>query len=281
MLILPMIPFFLGYVAQNESNHTPTYIFHVRIDTLLNNHSKTDNKESNAGLEFNLKCQPHENENLKCHIPKTISYSPSTDPIHMVDNNVFTPSSLQFNRIRYRMSFDFKGVTDYQFLTENVTNKEALLEIYQFIGDQLSVGVNLKKKEFVFNATENTIIGQCPTLYKLNQDVMYNRKSFKLISLIANHRYRLNENESFHISKQRRVNECQSQKSYIFGRSLWIDFITSNVTAKPKDSGTLMSYNQHDFYTKTINTFDLYNEQDNKVGYLYETINVRLESVKK
>ncbi|XP_032673342.1 uncharacterized protein LOC116845114 isoform X3 [Odontomachus brunneus] len=278
MTVLPVIPFFLGYIIQNQSNPTPSYIFHVRVDTLFINKSGTHDTENNAGLAFNLKCQPYMDQNLKCHIQKDIFYSPSTDFVHMVDNNDFTPSCLQFDRIRYRMSFDFKGVTSYQILTENVENKKTLLEMYRFIGDQLSVGADLKTRGFEFNTTEDTIIGKCPTLYKIHHDVTLNTSNFEL-TLIARQKYRLNKNESLHISKQRRVNECHPQNGYILGRILWTDLITSKVTAKLKESGTLMMFAQNDFYTKTINTFDLYNEQDKRVGYVYETMNVRLDFI--
>ncbi|XP_032673343.1 uncharacterized protein LOC116845115 [Odontomachus brunneus] len=280
MLVLPMIPFFLGYVAEDKSNPSPSYIFQVRIDTLFVNKSGGHNEDSNAGLAFNLKCQPHKDQNLKCRIPKTISYSPSSDFVHNMNNKVFTPSSFQFSRIRYRMGFDFKGVKNYQILTDNVTNEEALLDMYEFIGDQLSVGANLITNDLEFNTTEDTISGKCPTFYKIYYDAMSSTNKFMLKSLIPSQKYKLKKGKSLHINKQRRVNECQPQKSYFFGKILWTDLITSNVTAKPKDSGSQMTIAQNEFYTKTIHTFDLYNEQSNKlVGFVYETINVKLVSI--
>ncbi|XP_032673299.1 uncharacterized protein LOC116845095 [Odontomachus brunneus] len=281
MVILPLIPFFLGYVRRDQSNTIPSYLFQVRVDTLFTNKSGTYDDKGNAGLAFNLKCLPHKVKNLKCHIPKTIFYSPSTDPVHMVDNNVFTPSSLQFSRIRFRMSFDSIGAASYQILSdEKVKDEETLLDVYRFIGDHLSVGVNLGTKSFEFKTTELSSIGKCPTLYKISRDKAFNANNFQLTSFIPNEKYKLVKGESFLINKQRQVHECRPQYGFILGRRLWTDFIpTSNVIAELEESQTLITFSLHDFYTKSINKFELLNGQGHMIGYVQETINVGLVSI--
>lgn len=210
-------------MAQRESDDTPTYIFHVRVDTLFLN--KSNNREGNAGLAFNLKCRPHTTI-LKCHIPVDIFYSPSTDPVHMVEYNNFTPSSLDFSKIRYRMSFDINGVMEYRLLTEDVVNRATLLDMYRLIGDQLSIGTDVRSKGLEFNTTENSIIGTCPTLYKIFRQSSSNANNFKLHSLINSPDFKLKGDESLHISKHRHVDDCFPQHGYILGQSLWTDLIS-------------------------------------------------------
>ncbi|XP_032673339.1 uncharacterized protein LOC116845114 isoform X1 [Odontomachus brunneus] len=279
MLVLPLIPFFLGYNREVIHNSTPSYFFRVRVDTLFINKSETlISKEGNAGLDFYLKCQSHE-DNLKCHIPKRKSYQPPTNHVHMLRNNFFTPSSLKFKGIRYRMQFDFKGATSYIFLknVKNVKKKNILLKVYRFIGDQLSIGADLRTRGFEFNATEKTVIGKCPTHYKISRNKTVSTSELELVSFLKN--YKLNKDIMFIINKQRRVGKCQPQKKYILGRVLWSDLITSKVTAKLQSSRSEMKFTQNDFHSMTANMFYLYNKQDEIAGYVRETINVELDFI--
>ncbi|XP_032673303.1 uncharacterized protein LOC116845096 isoform X2 [Odontomachus brunneus] len=261
-------------------NSAPTYIFRMRVDTLFMNKSeKLDNREGNVGLEFYLKCQSHKLEKLKCHIPKNITNLPSLDSIPQVEKNLFTLSSLQFRGIRFRMEFDVKGVKSYRILVKNVKDKETLLKVYQFIGDQLSVGADLRKRGSEFTAIEKTIIGKCPTHYKINRIKAVNRREIELVSFLARHGYELNKDEALFINKTRRVNECYPNNNYILGKILWTDLITSNNTEKLQESQTLMLFTQGEYYSKTVNTFQLYNEQDEIAGYVRETINFKFEFI--
>ncbi|XP_032673307.1 uncharacterized protein LOC116845098 [Odontomachus brunneus] len=279
MLVLPLIPFFLGYKMPDIFNPMPSYIFYMRVNTLLINKSEIPVKESNAGLQFYLKCQSYKLENLKCHIPENITNLPKLDSIQQVEKNFFTLSSLQFSGIRFRMEFDVKGVKSYRILVKNVKNKETLLKVYQFIGDQLSVGAYLSTRGLEFTAIEETIIGKCPTHYEINRIKALSRSEIELVSFLASHGYELNKDEALFINKTRRVDECYPNNNYILGKILWTDLITSNDTEKLKESQTVMSFGHNEYYSKTVNMFYLYNEQDEIAGYVQETINFGLEFI--
>ncbi|XP_032673198.1 uncharacterized protein LOC116845045 [Odontomachus brunneus] len=269
MIVIPMIPFFLGYLAWNTSSPTPSYIFHVRIETLLFGYSGTRNNGGNADLQFNLKCQPFMDQNLKCHIEKTTSYSPSTDPAHIID---------KLSNIHCIMNFQPYGVSSYDVFPENVENKETALEVFRFIGHQLSVGVDIKKYYgYEFSAIEDTVFGICATIYTISRNKVSNYMLYsELVSLIAKEVYTIKKDESVNIKKIRLVESCKSRNAAIFGRILWPNLITSNIVAKLLSSESQMTYTQHDFYTNTINEFNLYDEQDKIVGSIHETIYVKL-----
>lgn len=56
--------------------------------------------------------------------------------------------------------------------------------------------------------------------------------------------------------------------------------VCMHVCLLQKGSQTLMTLAKRDFYTKSINTFNLYDKENRiTVGYVHETINVRLISV--
>ncbi|XP_032673306.1 uncharacterized protein LOC116845097 isoform X2 [Odontomachus brunneus] len=261
-------------------NPTPSYIFRMRVDTLFINKSETRvNREGNAGLEFYLKCESYNLDNLKCHIQKTISYLPSPDSIHQVENNFFTLSSLQFTGIRFRMEFDVKGVKSYHFLAENVENKETLLTIYQTIGDQLSVGTDLRTKDFEFTAIENSVIGKCPADYDITTVKSMNNNEIELVSFLASEGYELNEHETFFIKKVRRVNECYPKNNYILGKILWDDLITSNDIVRLSNSRTEMLFGLGEFTSVTLNTFMLHNATNGNAGVVLETIRLTLDSI--
>ncbi|XP_032673195.1 uncharacterized protein LOC116845043 [Odontomachus brunneus] len=270
MTVLPMIPFFLGYLAQNTSNPTPSYIFHVRIDTLLTGELLTHYNDGNFGEEFKLICQPYIDQSLKCHIPKFTSSSMAP-----ALNNFFTPTV--FTNIPCVINFDPKGATSYNLLKKNVKDKETVLKVFRFIGHQLSVGVDLTHwSNYDFNAFEDTVIGICPTMYRINRHVDFSYITyFELVSLIAKDTYILKKNETVHISKNRLAEYCSPQDGTILGMILSPNFIISNVTSKAVASHVLMSYTQHDFYTKSVNAYNIYDEQG-KGGFVQETINLRL-----
>ncbi|XP_032673203.1 uncharacterized protein LOC116845049 isoform X1 [Odontomachus brunneus] len=266
MVVIPMIPFFLGYLAGNTSDPTPSYTFQVRIETLL---FRTRNIEGNADMQFHLKCQPYTDQNLICHIEKSPSYSPNTDRAHIID---------KLSNILCIMNFHPYGLRSYDLFPENVENKETALEVFRFVAHQLNVGVNLKKYYAVeFSALEDTVIGICATIYKISRNKASNYIiNSELVSLIENEMYTIKKDESVNIKKIRLVQYCQSRNDSIFGRILWPNLITSNIVAKPFISGSEMTYNLRDFYTSTSNQFNLYNEQGRIVGSVQETINLKL-----
>ncbi|XP_032673202.1 uncharacterized protein LOC116845047 [Odontomachus brunneus] len=268
MIVIPMIPFFLGYLARNTNTPGISYIFHVRIETLLLGYSGTAINGSNAGLQFNLKCEPYMDQNLICHIPKIIFYSPRTDSAHIID---------KLSNTSCIMNFQPYGVTNYHVFSENMENKETVLEVFRFIGHQLSVGVDLNNWGYEFSTIEDTVIGTCATIYKITRNKAFNYISYsELVSLIAKERYIIKENEFLLINKLRRVEYCTPKDNSILGRILWPNLITSNIIAKPQSSESQMTYTSHDFYTKTINEFHLYSEQHRIVGSVQETINLKL-----
>ncbi|XP_032673200.1 uncharacterized protein LOC116845046 [Odontomachus brunneus] len=269
MIVIPIIPFFLGYLARNTSNPTPSYIFHVQIETLLFGYTGSRNNEGNASLDFNLKCQLYMDQNLKCHIQNANSYSRSTDSAHIIDT---------LSNIHCIMNFQPNGVKSYDVYPENVENKETALEVFRFIGHQLSVGVDLKKYyDYEFNAIEDTVIGTCWTIYQISHNNAPDYISYsELVSLIAKEKYIIKKNESVIINKLRIVEDCTPRDDSILGRILWPNLITPNITAKPLISWSQMTYNLRDFYTYAINNFNLYNEHDRTVGSVKETIDLKL-----
>ncbi|XP_032673193.1 uncharacterized protein LOC116845042 [Odontomachus brunneus] len=272
MTVLPMIPFFLGYLAQNTSNVTPSYIFHVQIDTLISGEQETRYDGGNFGMKFKLICQPYIYQSLKCHISKITSSSPSMGPALY---DFFTP--IVFTNIPCVINFDSKGATSYYLLKENVKDKEIVLEVFRFIGHQLSVGVDLTHWGYEFNAFEDTVMGTCATMYRITQKKAFNYiKYFELVSLIPKASYIMKKNETVLINKHRLGEYCSPQNGTILGMILSPDLVMSNVTSKAEDSHVLMAYTQHDFYTKSVNEYSLYEEQGTKFGFVQETINLKL-----
>ncbi|XP_032673196.1 uncharacterized protein LOC116845044 [Odontomachus brunneus] len=269
MIVIPIIPFFLGYLARNTSNPTPSYIFHVRIETELFRYSGTHNNEDKADLQFRLKCQPYMDQNLKCHIEKSPSYSPSTDSAYIID---------KLSNVRCIMNFQPSGVKSYDVFLQNVKNKETALEVFRFIVHQLNVGVDLKKYDGnEFDAIEETVIGTCKTVYMISRNYARNYIIYsKLVSLIAKEEYIMKKDESVNINKMRNVENCILRNDSILGRILWPNLITPNFTAKPLSSESQMTYTLHNFDTNTMNAFKLYNEQHRIVGSVQETINLKL-----
>lgn len=208
--------------------------FNVRIDTLYINKSTQFDWIGNAGLSFDLKCESELIRSLICYIDQSsIDYSPSTDPMYRYSKkNNFTTSSLNYSQIYFKIVFNTKGTVQYIFESKNIEDNSTLLEMYRMIGDQLSIGDDIKTRNPKFSRTEKSVFGTCPTLYFVSQNRHFTTKNYTLRSLIAGDMFKLKKNRTLEITKYRYLKNCDYLNNYILGKKLWTDlFPASNDTA--------------------------------------------------
>lgn len=207
------------------------YTFNVDVTTLFINTSTQPTWIAYVGRSFDLTCRPRRKQVLKCYIEEIgINYSPHHNDITV--NHVFTPSYLNYSNINFTMHFDTEGIAMLNIEEENVENISSLILMYEMIGDQLSIGSDIKQKGYGFYSAEKSVLGVCPTFYSLSKtdDFRLNLEvNYMLSGLMHDKYFKLNKNESLFIVKNRAVQKCCKDCDYILGMALWTDlFLTTD-----------------------------------------------------
>ncbi|XP_015608604.1 uncharacterized protein LOC107274230 [Cephus cinctus] len=222
IMLVILIPFFLvGRIPIEKDVWSPNLEYNFKL-----NISQIERIESDtylySSVTANLLCRPRKSDVLSCVMENPLIRNEETKIANAGESYLeYFGKWVYFDQLvnpRFEIVFDKNGAKSLVVSR----NASANLNLYRTIANQLSIGTVLEHRmSGDFSAVENSTVGQCEVLYRINKDgkmihAERTEPTFTLVSIANNHKPR---GKVIEIEKHRNLSNCQINDIYLFETS--------------------------------------------------------------